>query len=100
MLKAVFEQHGPVDDVVTFPGRMYAFVNFQHADDAARAQESLDGKEVPLNNPALSYQQLHSTEMRASKAPAKEVSLSNPALSCQQFNNSNPAFRDDDPRSL
>lgn len=46
VLKAVFEQHGPVDDVVTFPGRMYAFVNFQHADDAARAQESLDGKEV------------------------------------------------------
>lgn len=46
MLKAVFEVHGPVDDVVTFPGRMYAFVNFQHADDAARAQEALDGKEV------------------------------------------------------
>ena len=46
MLKAVFERHGPVDDVVTFPGRMYAFVNFQHADDAARAQEALDGKEV------------------------------------------------------
>ena len=50
VLKAVFEQHGPVDDVVTFPGRMYAFVNFQHADDAARAQESLDGKEVHLTN--------------------------------------------------
>lgn len=46
VLKAVFEVHGPVDDVVTFPGRMYAFVNFQHADDAARAQEALDGKEV------------------------------------------------------
>jgi len=46
VLKAVFEQHGPVDDVVTFPGRMYAFVNFQHAEDAARAQEVLDGKEV------------------------------------------------------
>lgn len=46
VLKAVFEQHGPVDDVVTFPGRMYAFVNFQHSEDAARAQEALDGKEV------------------------------------------------------
>ena len=46
VLKAVFERHGPVDDVVTFPGRMYAFVNFQHAEDAARAQEALDGKEV------------------------------------------------------
>lgn len=56
VLKAVFEVHGPVDDVVTFPGRMYAFVNFQHADDAARAQEALDGKEVsplpPLDAPA------------------------------------------------
>ena len=51
MLKAVFEQHGPVDDVVTFPGRMYAFVNFQHADDAARAQEALDGKEVSRYKP-------------------------------------------------
>lgn len=49
VLKAVFEVHGPVDDVVTFPGRMYAFVNFQHADDAARAQEALDGKEVRLS---------------------------------------------------
>ena len=48
VLKAVFEVHGPVDDVVTFPGRMYAFVNFQHAEDAARAQEALDGKEVSL----------------------------------------------------
>jgi len=37
-----------VDDVVTFPGRMYAFVNFQHAKDAARAQEALDGKEVRI----------------------------------------------------
>lgn len=37
-----------MDDVVTFPGRMYAFVNFQHAEDAARAQEALDGKEVTI----------------------------------------------------
>lgn len=46
VLKSVFERHGPVEDVVTFPGRMYAFVNFQHSEDAARAQEALDGKEV------------------------------------------------------
>lgn len=29
VLKAVFEKFGPVDDVVTFPGRMYAFVNYR-----------------------------------------------------------------------
>ena len=46
MLKVVFEQYGAVEDVVTFPGRMYAFVNFRNAEEAARAREALDGKEV------------------------------------------------------
>jgi hypothetical protein len=40
-LKQVFEQFGSVDDVVTFPGRMYAFVNFKTAEDAARACEAM-----------------------------------------------------------
>lgn len=47
VLRAVFEQYGPVEDVVTFPGRMYAFVNFRHYEDAARACEALHDKEVP-----------------------------------------------------
>jgi hypothetical protein len=37
----VFERYGPVDDVVTFPGRMYAFVNFKEAADAAKAAEAV-----------------------------------------------------------
>lgn len=40
-LRVTFEIFGPVDDVVTFPGRMYAFVNFKDAADAARAAEAL-----------------------------------------------------------
>ncbi|WIA09105.1 hypothetical protein OEZ85_008517 [Tetradesmus obliquus] len=48
VLRGVFERYGPVDDVVTFPGRMYAFVNFKEAGDAAKAAEAVQDKEVPL----------------------------------------------------
>jgi hypothetical protein len=41
LLRQVFEVYGPVEDVVTFPGRMYAFVNFREADDAVRAAEGM-----------------------------------------------------------
>jgi hypothetical protein len=37
LLRSTFERFGPVEDVVTFPGRMYAFVNFREAADAAKA---------------------------------------------------------------
>jgi hypothetical protein len=37
----VFEAYGAVEDVVTFPGRMYAFVNFKHAEEAQTAAETL-----------------------------------------------------------
>jgi RNA recognition motif. (a.k.a. RRM, RBD, or RNP domain) len=46
VLKSAFERFGPVEDVVTFPGRMYAFVNFRTAADAARACEALDDTQV------------------------------------------------------
>ncbi len=36
-----------MEDVITFPGRMYAFVNFAHAGDASRATAMLNDKEVP-----------------------------------------------------
>lgn len=39
VLRALFEQYGPLEDVVTFPGRMYAFVNFRCADDARAAAQ-------------------------------------------------------------
>lgn len=47
VLKAVFEHFGIVEDVVTFPGRMYAFVNFRNPEDAARAAATLNDREVP-----------------------------------------------------
>lgn len=47
VLKSVFEQFGAVEDVVTFPGRMYAFVNYVHCEDAQKAAQELDMKEVP-----------------------------------------------------
>mmetsp|Transcript_29893 Transcript_29893/g.76118 ORF Transcript_29893/g.76118 Transcript_29893/m.76118 type:complete len:715 (-) Transcript_29893:592-2736(-) len=47
VLKAVFEHFGAVEDVVTFPGRMYAFVNFKNPEDAVRAAEALNDREVP-----------------------------------------------------
>ncbi len=47
VLKAVFEHFGAVEDVVTFPGRMYAFVNFKSPEDAVRAAQALNDREVP-----------------------------------------------------
>ena len=46
ILKAWFETFGPVDDVVTFPGRMYAFVNFHNPEDARAARDRLDDQQV------------------------------------------------------
>jgi hypothetical protein len=41
LLRSTFERFGPVEDVVTFPGRMYAFVNFREAADAAKAAQAV-----------------------------------------------------------
>ncbi|KAI8476408.1 MAG: hypothetical protein J3K34DRAFT_455746 [Monoraphidium minutum] len=46
-LRQAFEAYGAVEDVVTFPGRMYAFVNFRDPEDAARAADGLHNAEVP-----------------------------------------------------
>jgi hypothetical protein len=43
----VFEHFGHVEDVVTFPGRMYAFVNFRTVEDAAKAVVVLNDQVVP-----------------------------------------------------
>lgn len=48
VLKSIFEEYGPLEDVVTFPGRMYAFVNFIHPQDAQRAARELDNLSLPL----------------------------------------------------
>ena len=45
-LKAAMEPLGAVEDVVVFPGRMYAFVNFKTVEDATRAVEALDNQVV------------------------------------------------------
>jgi len=47
VLKAVFEAHGIVEDVVTFPGRMYAFVNYCTTDEAIQATDVLQNQIVP-----------------------------------------------------
>lgn len=56
LLRSTFERFGPVEDVVTFPGRMYAFVNFREAADAAKAAQAvqvslrdIDGTTTSLN---------------------------------------------------
>lgn len=38
---------GTLEDVVTFPGRMYAFVNFRRVDDAVSAHQTLQGLVIP-----------------------------------------------------
>lgn len=47
ILKSLFEGHGIVDDVVTFPGRMYAFVNFRTTEEAIAAVSALQDQVVP-----------------------------------------------------
>jgi hypothetical protein len=46
-LKAAFDRFGAVDDVVTFPGRMYAFVNFRDLAGATAAVAALQGRAAP-----------------------------------------------------
>ena len=46
VLKAVFEAHGVIEDVVTFPGRMYAFVNYTSVEEATAASEALQNQVV------------------------------------------------------
>ncbi|EFN59922.1 hypothetical protein CHLNCDRAFT_17893, partial [Chlorella variabilis] len=41
LLKTLFERFGTVDDVVTFPGRMYAFVNYRTTEEAVLAFDTL-----------------------------------------------------------
>lgn len=43
-LRRAFMPFGEVDRVKTFPGRTYAFVQFQTVEDATRAKNALDGK--------------------------------------------------------
>ncbi len=52
-LKAYFEAFGPVDDVVTFPGRMYAFVNFRNPEDARMARVRLDDQQARASSQTL-----------------------------------------------
>eukprot|EP00887_Chlorella_sp_A99_P003033 scaffold9.g3033.t1 len=47
LLKSIFERFGCVDDVVTFPGRMYAFVNYRTRDEAVGAFDALQDQVVP-----------------------------------------------------
>ncbi|KAL4447429.1 hypothetical protein ABPG75_004648 [Micractinium tetrahymenae] len=47
VLKTIFERFGIVDDVVTFPGRMYAFVNYRATEEAMAAFDALQDKVVP-----------------------------------------------------
>ena len=46
LLKVIFEPYGQLEDVVTFPGRQYAFVSFQRAEDAVHAVSALQDKPV------------------------------------------------------
>lgn len=46
LLKAVFDPYGTLDDVVTFPGRMYAFVNYRTTEEALRAVAALQDRAV------------------------------------------------------
>ena len=46
ILKVVFEPYGPLDDVITFMGRMYAFVSFHRTEDAINAVLALQNRPV------------------------------------------------------
>ena len=45
-VRAAFEVFGELEDVVTFPGRMYAFVNYTVVDSAIAAVNFMDGQPV------------------------------------------------------
>jgi len=47
LLKTIFARFGMLDDVVTFPGRMYAFVNYRTTPEAMNAFSALHNVCVP-----------------------------------------------------
>lgn len=47
LLKAIFARFGVLDDVITFPGRMYAFVNYRTTPEAMNAFSGLHDVCVP-----------------------------------------------------
>ncbi|KAK4424996.1 Flowering time control protein FPA [Sesamum alatum] len=49
-LKALFEKHGKVDSVISYPSRNYAFIYFKEIDGAASAKQGLQGQ-VLRGNP-------------------------------------------------
>ncbi len=44
LLRVLFEQYGSVEDVVTFPGKPFAFVHYRQPEDASKALEALHDK--------------------------------------------------------
>lgn len=58
-LRAAFEVFGELEDVVTFPGRMYAFVNFCGIQDAIHAVQLMHGRPVRPKLPARSCTSSH-----------------------------------------
>lgn len=71
-LKAYFETFGPVDDVVTFPGRMYAFVNFRNPEDARVARARLDDQQA-RHEPGIFNLQLARYSRNAERAPGLHI---------------------------
>lgn len=45
-LRDIFSRFGPLEDAVTFSGRMYGFVNFWRVEDAVTAVQQLHGQQV------------------------------------------------------
>jgi RNA recognition motif-containing protein len=43
MLCTIFERFGLLEDLVAFPGRMYAFVTYQHTESAIQAVQAVQG---------------------------------------------------------
>lgn len=54
VLFSLFSRYGPVESVRIFPGKTFAFVNFQQSQHAARAKEALDGEVVSAISAAKS----------------------------------------------
>ncbi|KAI8106645.1 hypothetical protein M9434_001299 [Picochlorum sp. BPE23] len=43
VLCTIFERFGPLEDLIAFPSRMYAFVTYQHTESAVKALQSIQG---------------------------------------------------------
>ena len=82
-LCAVFEKFGLLEDLVSFPGRIYAFVTYQNVESAVKCHQALQGIVLPDitadSGMVIKYRPERRASLHSSESNSASASLSNEA---------------------